>query len=161
MPTSVMPEAAPVCGVQIRAEAPLPLHVQVCLENTSVTERDSLNGNLTETVTIVNGTVTPFVMAGLVPAIHDFLKTWMPGTRPGMTIVHVGWAERLVRQSAPARRRKRNPRGLSLRTDVGSPLRGLAHPTLAQLASRDGSLAMHSSSLMRSPKASSANDNVS
>ena len=31
-----------------------------------------------------------FVMAGLVPAIHDFaelatLKTWMPGTRPGMT----------------------------------------------------------------------------
>jgi hypothetical protein len=29
-------------------------------------------------------------MAGLVPAIHDFLveaKTWMPGTRPGMTIV--------------------------------------------------------------------------
>jgi hypothetical protein len=28
------------------------------------------------------------VMAGLVPAIHVFtwLKTWMPGTRPGMTI---------------------------------------------------------------------------
>jgi hypothetical protein len=31
------------------------------------------------------------VMAGLDPAIHDFLfeflvlKTWMPGTRPGMT----------------------------------------------------------------------------
>jgi hypothetical protein len=29
------------------------------------------------------------VMAGLVPAIHDFFiearKTWMPGTRPGMT----------------------------------------------------------------------------
>ncbi len=28
------------------------------------------------------------VMAGLVPAIHDFLfdgKAWMPGTRPGMT----------------------------------------------------------------------------
>jgi hypothetical protein len=26
-------------------------------------------------------------MAGLDPAIHDFLfaKTWMPGTRPGMT----------------------------------------------------------------------------
>jgi hypothetical protein len=28
-------------------------------------------------------------MAGLVPAIHDFAvatnKTWMPGTRPGMT----------------------------------------------------------------------------
>jgi hypothetical protein len=27
-------------------------------------------------------------MAGLVPAIHDLLadrKTWMPGTRPGMT----------------------------------------------------------------------------
>jgi len=29
-------------------------------------------------------------MAGLVPAIHDFaalrcVKTWMPGTRPGMT----------------------------------------------------------------------------
>jgi len=32
-----------------------------------------------------------FVMVGLVPAIHVFLadaqisKTWMPGTRPGMT----------------------------------------------------------------------------
>jgi hypothetical protein len=31
-----------------------------------------------------------FVMAGLVPAIHVFVelnaaKTWMPGTRPGMT----------------------------------------------------------------------------
>jgi len=29
-----------------------------------------------------------FVMAGLVPAIHALLaeeKTWMPGTRPGMT----------------------------------------------------------------------------
>jgi hypothetical protein len=29
-----------------------------------------------------------FVMAGLVPAIHDFMqqaKAWMPGTRPGMT----------------------------------------------------------------------------
>jgi hypothetical protein len=33
--------------------------------------------------------VPSFVMAGLVPAIHVFLwsyfKTWMPGTRPGMT----------------------------------------------------------------------------
>src|SRR5262245_31362792 len=30
----------------------------------------------------------PLVMAGLVPAIHAFpcLKTWMPGTRPGMTM---------------------------------------------------------------------------
>jgi len=32
-----------------------------------------------------------FVMAGLVPATHVFAvsrqsKTWMPGTRPGMTI---------------------------------------------------------------------------
>jgi hypothetical protein len=30
------------------------------------------------------------VMAGLVPAIHvfdDVHKTWMPGTRPGMTLV--------------------------------------------------------------------------
>jgi hypothetical protein len=28
-----------------------------------------------------------FVMAGLVPAIHvlETRKTWMPGTRPGMT----------------------------------------------------------------------------
>jgi hypothetical protein len=35
------------------------------------------------------------VMAGLVPAIHDLFdasafKTWMPGTRPGMT----GWSSR-------------------------------------------------------------------
>src|SRR3979409_2133909 len=35
-------------------------------------------------------TAPGFVMAGLVPAIHavavaDALKTWMPGTRPGMT----------------------------------------------------------------------------
>jgi len=32
--------------------------------------------------------LTSAVMAGLVPAIHDFPsseKTWMPGTRPGMT----------------------------------------------------------------------------
>jgi hypothetical protein len=33
-----------------------------------------------------------FVMAGLVPAIHAFVsqkesKTWMPGTRPGMTTI--------------------------------------------------------------------------
>ncbi len=32
-----------------------------------------------------------FVVAGLVPAIHVFArsrqsKTWMPGTRPGMTV---------------------------------------------------------------------------
>jgi len=35
-------------------------------------------------------------MAGLVPAIHVFcmqIKTWMPGTRPGMT-EHVGQVER-------------------------------------------------------------------
>jgi hypothetical protein len=37
------------------------------------------------------GELSDSVMAGLVPAIHDFLeviqasKTWMPGTRPGMT----------------------------------------------------------------------------
>jgi hypothetical protein len=33
-------------------------------------------------------------MAGLVPAIHVFLnaKTWMPGTRPGMTMeMQVNW----------------------------------------------------------------------
>jgi hypothetical protein len=30
----------------------------------------------------------PLVMAGLVPAIHAFaaVKTWMPGTSPGMTL---------------------------------------------------------------------------
>jgi hypothetical protein len=30
-------------------------------------------------------------MAGLVPAIHALLlgKTWMPGTRPGMTISEI------------------------------------------------------------------------
>jgi hypothetical protein len=38
---------------------------------------------------------THSVMAGLVPAIHVFLattvrKTWMPGTRPGMTEQMVG-----------------------------------------------------------------------
>jgi hypothetical protein len=35
-----------------------------------------------------------FVMAGLVPAIHVFspqqVKTWMPGTRPGMTKIMFG-----------------------------------------------------------------------
>jgi hypothetical protein len=34
-----------------------------------------------------------FVMAGLVPAIHDFMqqaKTWMPGTRPAMTRILEG-----------------------------------------------------------------------
>jgi hypothetical protein len=37
---------------------------------------------------MVAGANTHSVMAGLVPAIHDFVveaKTWMPGTRPGMT----------------------------------------------------------------------------
>ena len=37
----------------------------------------------------VTGSYTVSVMAGLDPAIHVFLfageKTWMPGTRPGMT----------------------------------------------------------------------------
>jgi len=39
-----------------------------------------------------------FVMAGLVPAIHAFLRTkmWMPGTRPGMT------AERSVQDTRGA-----------------------------------------------------------
>jgi len=37
------------------------------------------------------------VMAGLVPAIHDFacgtdLKSWMPGPRPGMTSLDGGEA---------------------------------------------------------------------
>jgi hypothetical protein len=33
-----------------------------------------------------SGPVTRLVVAGLVPAIHVFAtKTWMPGTRPGMT----------------------------------------------------------------------------
>ncbi len=37
---------------------------------------------------IPRASTAPFVMAGLVPAIHalvSWLKTWMPGTRPGMT----------------------------------------------------------------------------
>jgi hypothetical protein len=36
----------------------------------------------------LNGPIS-IVMAGLVPAIHALLveeKTWMPGTRPGMTV---------------------------------------------------------------------------
>jgi hypothetical protein len=38
----------------------------------------------------MDGALPKFVMAGLVPAIHVFRlserrKTWMPGTRPGMT----------------------------------------------------------------------------
>src|SRR5262249_1079938 len=50
-----------------------------------------------------------FVMAGLVPAIHVLLaarKTWMPGTRPGMTVVRsrnlhaIEWSA-LVATSAP------------------------------------------------------------
>jgi hypothetical protein len=39
-------------------------------------------------------------MAGLVPAIHGFLdlkKTWMPGTRPGMTMTSV----KMARNKAP------------------------------------------------------------
>ena len=40
------------------------------------------------------------VMAGLVPAIHVFFlgvadKTWMPGTRPGMTIFLYAFCVRL------------------------------------------------------------------
>jgi hypothetical protein len=37
-------------------------------------------------------------MAGLVPAIHVFVdierKTWMPGTRPGMTRIDIVQADR-------------------------------------------------------------------
>jgi hypothetical protein len=39
----------------------------------------------------IRATLAVSVMAGLVPAIHDLrlagAKTWMPGTRPGMTAV--------------------------------------------------------------------------
>jgi len=41
------------------------------------------------------------VMAGLVPAIHDLLEskeTWMPGTRPGMTIASLVGTERSLLQ---------------------------------------------------------------
>jgi hypothetical protein len=37
--------------------------------------------------------VAKFVMAGLVPAVHVLAaerKTWMPGTRPGMTNLAYG-----------------------------------------------------------------------
>jgi len=38
---------------------------------------------------LISGSNFLTVMAGLVPAIHvphrDSMKTWMPGTRPGMT----------------------------------------------------------------------------
>ena len=59
-------------------------------------------------------------MAGLVPAIHDLIKankTWMPGTRPGMTgessgtmlntaIVGLGWwGKTLVRRRTTSARR--------------------------------------------------------
>ncbi len=41
-----------------------------------------------ELTKLQTGSGFQFVMAGLVPAIHAFgkRKTWMPGTRPGMTV---------------------------------------------------------------------------
>ncbi len=55
----------PGCGLQIRPRAPHSLHVQVCLENTSLGERDSQN--VFEIVTIVkgDGTVTVTYSYGL------------------------------------------------------------------------------------------------
>ena len=42
--------------------------------------------------------LTAAVMAGLVPAIHVFFvgaeKTWMPGTRPGMTRTEEHYAQK-------------------------------------------------------------------
>jgi hypothetical protein len=46
----------------------------------------------------------PLIMAGLVPAIHEFLqarKTWMPGTRPGMTEGDTTQDSRLPRMRHP------------------------------------------------------------
>jgi hypothetical protein len=46
-----------------------------------------------------------FVMAGLDPAIHVFaavaLKTWMPGTSPGMTIIRYSALSRKYGSTAP------------------------------------------------------------
>ena len=43
-------------------------------------------------------------MAGLDPAIHDFVaakKTWMPGTRPGMTKQRAGLKRQKRRERKP------------------------------------------------------------
>src|SRR5216683_4415809 len=52
-------------------------------------------------------------MAGLVPAIHALLvrpKTWMPGTRPGMTASERRWID----ERAPPRRRRTAAEGIFL-----------------------------------------------
>jgi hypothetical protein len=60
-----------------------------------------------------------FVMAGLVPAIHDFLQsaiageTWMPGTRPGMT-------EKSKENWVPDQRRTAKSSMRRLRTCIGA-----------------------------------------
>jgi hypothetical protein len=44
-----------------------------------------------------------FVMAGLLPAIHVFTsgrKSWMPGTRPGMTMIGLRGLARETRERA-------------------------------------------------------------
>src|SRR6266545_2859763 len=52
-------------------------------------------------------------MAGLVPAIHVFLdgkrKTWIPGTRPGMTLI-----EQSQRPTCTNARQRRTPKPSSL-----------------------------------------------
>ncbi len=53
--------------------------------------------------------VSAFVMAGLVPAIHvilsEWVKTWMPGTRPGMTNFIVAFSLSTTDEEITARTR--------------------------------------------------------
>jgi hypothetical protein len=55
----------------------------------------------------IQSCILPIVMAGLVPAIHVFLqllqsKTWMPGTRPGMTSYSQSFVSELLSEISGA-----------------------------------------------------------
>jgi hypothetical protein len=66
-----------------------------------------------------------FVMAGLVPAIHAFLaerKTWMPGTRPGMTEKRIQRNRKRPKSAIP--RRLGRMRDIELTTRVEGFFRG-------------------------------------
>src|SRR5581483_8692804 len=78
-------------------------------------------------------------MAGLVPAIHAFdrnsrNKTWMPGTRPGMTML-VGSVQCLVK--------KRLELGEMFRHQPGRGRRGRRAPGIARTPVRRADLVQH------------------
>src|SRR5437762_12656259 len=78
--------------------------------------------------------VTQFVMAGLVPAIHvfflfDAVKTWMPGSSPGMTAIinhaYLNYDRHIMHCDQPQWRLRMPEWLLGARSPDGAPRRHL------------------------------------